>query len=94
MANITITTDGNRIDVYFGVYGDGDNMPTSTRYYASDIGKVERFSNHIAVIMKGETVWYLVPSALGKNMIVDSVNGAPSTNIDTLEILIKNLMPV
>ena len=92
MANITITTSGNVIDVNFGDYSDGDNLPNTVRYYASDILKVEGFADHVAVSMKGETIWYLVSSALGTNLIVDSVNSNPSTDLTTLTTLIKGLM--
>jgi len=83
MANIEITTSGTNIDVDFGDYGDGNDMPYDTRYKQADIRKVELFSDHVAVTMVSESIWYLVYTSTKTYLIIDKVETvAPTSNTD------------
>lgn len=83
MAYITVVRTGEDIDVDFGVYGDGDHNPTEARYFNTDIIKIEKFSNHVAISMRSERIWYMVWEATGNYMIIDSIDGvAPTSNAD------------
>lgn len=83
MAFITVVKTGEDIDVNFGVYGDGDKAPTEARYFNTDIIKIEKFSDYVAVSIRYERIWYMVWTATGNYMIIDSIDGvAPISNAD------------
>jgi hypothetical protein len=82
MANVVIVTSGTNIDVAFNDYAGG-SIPSNARYTQSDIIKIEEFSDHVAVTMRDEAVWYCVYTSTNGYLIIDTIDTvAPLSNAD------------
>ena len=88
MANIVVTTSGTNIDVDFGAYAGG-SIPSKARYTQSDIIKIQEFTDHVAISVRDESIWYVCYTATESYLIIDSISAsAPSSNSDLYTKLI------
>jgi hypothetical protein len=85
MANIVITKVGNSIKVDFGVYsGTGRLEMLKSSFDARDIQRVDQYSDHLHVGMRGQSPDWEVAISGTAYLVVDSIDGVAPSSISDL----------
>lgn len=91
MANVTIITTTNTIEVDFGVYAD-DLAISKGVWRKSSVIYINLNDNHIYLKIRDGNEWVLNYSTQSKGFIVDTIDGVAPTSLSDLYDKLKVLI--